>query len=484
MIPYIIKSWRGGISDENDKGIAGSYKFGYGLDIHGRNDTLKAKQAMVQAFGNSDTTQTGIIKWFVNSSDGTTYCFGSTGSVFARSGDGIFNFVYNDENGDIRGATEFQLEDGVNYLLWATATSIARKVIPGVTVAPDSHAGRWTDVTANWKTTLDDAEWHSMVIAGGQTNIANGNYLASIAYDGSFDPADLDIIPGNIIKCLEERDDYVILGSYRSDKSEEGHIWSWLTSATNWIQKKRIPVKGVNSLITAETMLLQGGSDGELFYSDFISAIPLHGIPGGGSTMPGGVSIEDDLAVFGVYGGDYPGIWSYGRKRKNRAMALNYDYRLANTVAGSTISTIAAVTTADGLLMASWGTTDESTSEYGIDIVDENNKAYATYEGLEFSNGQHFLKKKFDTVKLNMAPMPASTYVSVLYKFDKQPSWKYAFMGNGETSYSYEGATEAIFSIGGMASTYEVRVDTVPFGNETPEILSITTYIGDSKYAY
>ena len=34
MIPYIIKSFRGGVSDESNKGVAGAYKFGYGLDIH------------------------------------------------------------------------------------------------------------------------------------------------------------------------------------------------------------------------------------------------------------------------------------------------------------------------------------------------------------------------------------------------------------------------------------------------------------------
>ena len=483
-IPYIIKSWRGGISDESDKGVAGSYKFSYGLDIHGRNDVLTSKQAMTTAFGSSNTTQTGIISWFVNASDGSTYCFGSTGSVFARSGDGNFNLVYNDENGAIKGAAEFQLSDGNNYLFWSTGTSLARKLMPGITVAPDSGAGRWTDVTANYKTTLDSSDWHTMMVAGGQLNIANNNYLASVAYDGTFDPADLDIIPGNIIKCLEERDDYVILGSYREDKSEEGHIWSWITSATNWIQKKRVPIKGVNSLITAETMLLQGGSDGELFYSDFNSAIPLHGIIGGGSTMPGGVSIEDDLAIFGVYGGTYPGIWSYGRKRKNRPMALNYDYRLAGTVAGSSISTIAALTTVDGLVMASWGTTDGSTSDYGVDIVDSSNKASSVFEGLEFTNGVPHLKKMFDTVKLSQSSMPAGSFLSVKFKLDKESDWRYAVTGSGSTTYSETGSTEAIFSIGKIGTVYEVGVENTPSGNNSPEIFGVTTYISNEQYEY
>jgi hypothetical protein len=231
-------------------------------------------------------------------------------------------------------------------------------------------------------------------------------------------------------------------------------------------------------------MILQGGEDGELFYSDFNSAIPLHGIPGGGTTSPGGVGIEDDLAIFGIYSGDYPGIWSYGRKRKNRPMALNYEYRLANTVLGSSISTIAAITTTDGLVMASWGTSDESTSEYGIDIVDPSNKASALYEGLEFSNGQDFLKKKFDAVKLSMKPMPVSTYVSVKFKLDNESVWRYGFTGSGATSFSYEGETEAIFSIGKIGKIYEVGVELTPSVNETPKITSVNTYIDNNYYAY
>jgi len=44
LIPYLIKTFRGGVSDENDKGIAGSFKHGHSLDIHKRNDSLLASK--------------------------------------------------------------------------------------------------------------------------------------------------------------------------------------------------------------------------------------------------------------------------------------------------------------------------------------------------------------------------------------------------------------------------------------------------------
>lgn len=491
MIPYIQSSFRGGISDENDKGVIGSFKYGHGLDIHGIDDVLTGKQAMQTVFDATNTTQTGIMNVFVNSSNGTTYAFGSTGSIFARNGNGLWYFVYNDENGAIKGAYEWQLSDGTKYMYWATNTSIARKEIGGAEVALDSGAARWTDVTADYKTTLDGADSHMMTQASGDLMIANNNAIATIDFGGDFNALNLNIRPGNVINALDERDDYVIIGSGRTDNSEQGYIWSWISTAVNWIQKKLIPVKGVNALINTEFMLLQGGSDGEIFFSDFVNAVPLHGVPGGGQVAPHGVAVENDLAAFGFYGGTYPGVWTYGRKRKNRPHALNYAYRLAKTVAGSTISTISALTMIDGTLHVSWGTTDGSTSEYGIDAVDANTKADATFESLEFDATQPHLNKHFDTIKLTHDPLVSGTSISVRYKFNKATTggdssagagWKYAITGSNATTYAEEGSDESMYTISGSGSKIEVAVDLNASSNDSPKIHSVVTYMSNNSY--
>src|SRR3990167_10416422 len=130
LVPYVIKSFRGGISDENDKGIPGAFKHGQSLDIHGRNDVLICGSSVVTV---NDSLVTDLVQFMVPSSDGSTYCFGSTGSIYARSGetngDNAWNFAYNDENGNIKGAAEFQLSDGITYMYWATASSIARRAM-------------------------------------------------------------------------------------------------------------------------------------------------------------------------------------------------------------------------------------------------------------------------------------------------------------------------------------------------------------------
>jgi hypothetical protein len=476
--PFIQDSFRGGVSDENDKGVKGSFKFGYGLDIHSRDDVLKCKQAMLKESG---TTIGSLMKYFVAGSDGSTYCFGSTGSIYVRSGDTgdpAYTYAFGDENGEIKGAHEWKESSGDNYIYWATNTCIARKLFPGNDALP------WADAVENYKVVLEAANYHTMEQASGKLMIGNKNFLAFIGWDGSFTPEALNLRPHNFITCLEERDDYVIMGSYREDNSEKGHIWSWITTALNWIQKKKIPVKGVNVMIQTELMLLQGGSDGELFASDFVNMTPLHAFIGGGEVNPGAVSIEDDIAVFGVYNNsdDYDGIWSYGRKRKNRPFALNYDYRLSPTAAtGSTITEIGAIEMVNGVLIASWKTTDGSTLEYGIDCASSTTKATAIFESLEFDGGMPHLRKFGQIVKLIMAPMPASCAVSVKAKMDKAATWTALKMGDGTTSFSVTNATEAEFILPDDGKIYEIQITLTPSANTTPEILDVVVYIADEQ---
>ena len=482
MIPYIIRTFRGGISDESDKGISGSFKHGQNLDIHSRDDVLKCGSSVVTA---DESLFNDLVQFFVPSADGSTYAFGSAGSIYVRTGDvgdGAWSFAYNDEYGAIKGAAEFQLSDGIRYIFWATSSQYSRRDMS--TGAKDLP---WTNVTANWKNdkVSSSAVWHDMTMASGALMIANAEGLSTVDFDGNFDPYKLNIRPGNLINTLEERGDYVILGSGREDKSEEGHLWSWIISALNWVQKKKVPIQGVNAIIDTESFLLQGGEDGEIFPADFENSVPLAKVPGGGKVNPGGVSILDDLAAFGFYGGTYPGIWTYGRRHKNRPNALNYEYRLAKTVAGSSISTIGAVAVVNGDLIASWGTTDGSTSDYGVDQVSSTTKvSQAVYEGLEFDGGNPHLAKTVDTIAFLMTPLPSGTSVSAKFKLGKETDWRYAVLGDGGTTFSATGETLALFNVGKPGRIYEVGAELNASGSSSPEIHSIISYLSKETNEY
>ena len=496
MIPYVIRSTRGGVSDENRRGLEGSFSFGYGLDIHNRLDALRAGStcatildASTGELGSGTTRGTTLnshFNMFVPSFDGTTYCFGATGSIMAVSPDGYWTNVYNDTEA-ITGAGEFGLDDGTVYMFWGKSTSYARRRM-GTTfdTARDSGQAIWgNSVEQVWKTEgiSSTAVWHSMANASGALMIANGEGLSVLDFDGDFDPLKVNVRPGNLINAIEERDDYTIFGSERNDTGEEGHLWAWIVTALNYIQKKRIPVQGVNALVTAEQSLLQGGYNGEIFSADFTSSVPLATIPGGGHVIPGGVTVHEDLAAFGIFGGSYPGIWTYGRRHINRSPALNYQYRLSPTVGGSTVATIGAVAVINGTLMASWGITESDSSSYGVDAVSSTTRATALYEGLEFDGGQAWNKKLVDSVHVTCAPLPSGTSFSIKYKADKD-SWHYTIYGDGSTTYSTAGATEAISALTEPSHILEIGAEINPSGSDTPEIYEIATYLSNQVNAY
>lgn len=488
MIPYLKDSWRAGISDENTRGVRGSFKYAYGVDIHKRRDSISCNWAMSN-IGTSAVVN-DVIRFAVNARDGSTYCFGSAGSVYAVAGnvnDPVVTGVYNDENGEIRGAAEWKLSDGNNYLYWATATSIARMALNG---SPDTPWAAGV-ATQDYKTTLDNYLYHPMNEAGGSLCIGNGNFVATIDYDGAYNNAAMNLRPGHIIKCLEERDDYIIIGSERVDEAEEGHIWNWVIADTNWSIKRKIPVKGINALIDTERLLLQGGSDGELFYSDFSNVAPLNSVPSSGQSNSQ-IGIYNDLALFGIYGCDDAsqiGIYSYGRRMINRPFALNNEFRLTRTVAGSTVAEIGGVWVNSSAVFASWKTVDGSTLEYGVDMVSSTTRTTARIEGLEFTGGSPHLKKKYNTEKVVFEPLPANTSLNVIYKPSRQTTggsssagtgWKYAKIADGtSTTYSTEGSTEAEFIINEQAKVFEVGLELTPSGSDTPEITAMVGYLGN-----
>ena len=486
FIPYIKDSWRAGISDENTRGVRGSFKYGFALDIHKRRDSLSANYALSN-IGTSAVIN-DLIRFAVTARDGSTYCFGYAGSVYAIAGnpaDPVVTFVYNDENGAIKGAAEWKQSDGNNYLMWCTNTSVARAILNGSGDTP------WPAgfATQDFKTTLDAADYHPMKNAGGSLIIGNNNFLATVAFDGTFNPAAVNLRPGNVVKCLEERDDYVLIGSERIDESEEGHIWSWITTALNWVQKKKIPVKGVNALIDTERLLLQGGVNGEIFYSDFSNTAPLNSIPTGGQCNSQ-VGIYNDLAIFGIYGaGDQSGIYSYGRRAMNRPFALNQEFRLVPSVAGNTVTEIGAVWVASSAVFASWQVAG-STTQFGVDMSSTSTRASARLEGLEFTGGQPHLKKSYRSEKVIMEPLPAGTSLNVIYKPNRQTTggsssagagWKYARLADGtSTTYSVTDSTEAEFIINENAKVFEVGVEITPSGSSTPEVVAMVGYLDDS----
>lgn len=457
---YEITSFSGGLSDFEDRGIRGAFKFGTNLDIRKKRDTLTCNQDLVEV---SAGTFVDLVVFFVKCSDGNTYGFGNTGKVYKITSSLVVTVVYTAASA-IKGAAEWFSDAGKAYLYFATDTGLHRKEIPGVS--------NWSDVNADatWpKSNLNSADWHTMREAGGSLIIANGPWLALVGYDSSYTNEALDLIPGNLSKTIVERNGRTIVGTVRKDD----------------------PTKGINAAIDSEIPLAQIGDEGELFFANMNDSIPAKRFPGGGKVNPGGVTnlIEQanffeweqtalswidkqavgNLSVWGVFSADsgYNGVYSYGRKEKNHPFVLNMEYALD-------VDNIGALSSTAGVTLISY----QDGSSFGVKATNAAAKATATYEGLDFKAP---VKKPINitnwkSAEIFMDPLPDGASIEFWYKLNKTGSFIQAYVADGETSYDTAGGTKAVFRIGAEGEIFEPRVVLNPTGNSSPEIHRIRIY--------
>lgn len=479
MNAYKIQGFRGGIADDPYSGVREAFRFGYGLNIRGESNVLRCNQALKQDLGFANIVD--LILFFVPASDGNLYGFGDTGKIYRKAGPtAAWELVFTDVNGKITGAAEYTNNNGsgsyIPYLYWATETKVHR--IP-LSLASDVWAG---SVEANWGSLNGDPSWHTMAEALGVLLICDGKDLAMVDYEGAFAggvaPA-LDLPRGHRNKCLLGLDQLVVFGSTKGDKVEEGWLWTWDKIQPSWIQRRMIAERGINAILQGEFMAIQAGVKGGLYFWDTSSLIRIKKFPGEfGWVNPGGVTIMGGLPLFGLNGSDKCGVYSYGRLTKNDPYALNLEYipshgKLANV-------TIGALTMYGDKLHVSW----QDGATFGVDMIDDANKAEARYEGMVFDGGEQFTQKSFRTIKLVTKKLPKDTSVEIFCRVNEEDEWQKATMQDGSEFFDKEGKTKAIFSIEtgrnedepGQGEEYEVSVNLHPNGNNTPEIKSITSY--------
>lgn len=523
MAKYEIRSFRGGISDYEDKGIEGAFKFGSNLDIRKTVDSLSCNQALMDEglhsshsssrspspsasssrspsrsvsaspsptpspsasvspsaspSGSASRTPSAspspssvqptifedLILKFVECTDGYTYGFGDKGHIYRRDQDGFWMHMYKDPGGRISAAYEWPSVNKKKYLYWATSLTLNRKEIPG--------RNDWTDVNAgNWqKTNLTPADWHSMRECGGSLIIANGPFLALVGYDESYTNEALDLIPGNIAKTIVERNGRTIAGTVRASDGV-----------------------GVNAAIDSEFPLAQIGTDGELFYASMTNSVSIKRFPGGGIVNPGGVINQSaqanffeweqialswidknsvgNLSLWGVYGAEEGknGVYSYGHKNKNHPTTMNLEYALE-------VDQIGALGMAGTKLLVSY---QEGTT-YGVKTPDPNNKAIGVYEGLDFKSP---IKEIVDvttwkTIQLLHRPLPNGAKIEFWYRMNKEDTdFVKAKTADGYDQKTKANSRKTEFRIGAAADIYEPRLVLYPFGNSSPEVFRARTY--------
>lgn len=478
MDSFIIKSAKGGISDYEDKGIAGAFKFAKNLDIRKRKDSISAGQALADdlAVGTFDSR----VRFIVPASDGNTYFFLDNGKIYKRASNGTYTLMYTDTDGGINGACEWSNNVGDTFLYWATATKLHRKRIIGTGYTNSN----WEDVDATVnsqtypKTNLTSATWHTMRVINGTLQIANDNTLAMVGWDDSYTNNSLQLIPGNVAKALIESGVNAKVGANRVDAGQPSTIYVWDTISQNYNDKMQLPFGSINAIIETEIAIAQYGTNGGLYFFGDSSKLPVTVFPGGGQVDPDGVEVDSGMAIFGVYGNTgKSGIYSYGRKYKNADFVLNCEYQFDC----DEINSVKKI--GDTILFAyKLGTT------YGVKKVNSSAKATGVYQSLDLKAPPVYQSPvNFESAVLQMSPLPANCSVEVWRRCDKVESatpaegitadgWYRCNTAEGDPNYDITGGTEATFLIGDKGKILELQVVLNSNGNNSPEVLQIQAF--------
>lgn len=468
---FKIKSFRGGLSDWENVGVAGSFKFGSNLSIRRDTDSLTSNQALTDDLATG--TLTAAINFLVPSTDGNSYAFCADGKIFKRTSLGVWSLVYTDADGAILGAAEWACSNGKSYLFWATSTKLHAKEIPGNT--------GWSDVDANIvvgattytypKTNLTAATWHTMKQVNGRLLIANKDKLAYVGYDGSYTNAALQLIPGNSVKTIMEFKGYAYSGGSRTDYSNQTEIFVWDTAQSlNWNAKNTVPSSVVNAFVNAEFPLMQVGTDGQILLADVSTYTqPLTKFPGGGQVAPDGVEVDGGLALFGSYGNGTgkTGVYSYGRKKKNANVVLNLEYQLDCTA----ITSVKKI--GSDLLIAY---TNVAGTGWGVKKVNSTAKANFIYESIDLVLPTSTREPVISKARVITAPLPSNTSVQLYRRMDKTGSFVIANTEGGSTSFSTTGGMEAWFLLGDYGKVAELKIVGNANGNYAPEVYGVELY--------
>jgi len=307
---------------------------------------------------------------------------------------------------------------------------------------------------SSWpKINLTAATWHTMTQANGSLMICNNKFLAMVGYDSSYTNEALKLRPGIITQAIIEKGNQVLIGG--GDGVRESWLSTWEQTAMSWIDKNRIPSKSINAIVQAELMLMSCG-DNELFFSDMVNNMPVCTLDG--KCNPGGVVEKGGLALFGLYGGSYPGIWSYGRQKKNESHTLNLEQYID-------ADEIGAICKIAGQVFVSY----KKGTSYYVRKVDTASKAVAEYESLDLVAPK---ESTWNSIELTTGTIPAGCSIAVYYDLDSTGSWTQAKMA-GDIDTATAGMRDPIFLCGSYGRTFNLKIVLTPSGNTSPEVSKI-----------
>lgn len=345
---YQIDSFRGGVSDYEDKGTPGSFKFGYNLDIRKKVDSLSAGQALTDiglikqnpspsispssSLSPSSSISSSIspsTSYSPSSSDSpsasgsasrspsaslspsSSYSQSSSLSPSPSPSAGLttvfsdlIRFFVNCSDGATYGFGNTGKVYKIDRDLNCSQVYNLQMQIKGAVEKPSSNKKTYLEFCEDTKVHRKEipglANWNDVDKAGTvqgdtwpKTNLSSQDWHTMVNVGGSIMIAD-----GNRVAMSAYDDSYtnealdLIPGNTSKTMQERNGRLIVGTHPTGF------STRGTNAAIDSEVPLAQVGTDGQIMYADLVSRMPLKKFPGGGYVNPGGVANETSQMGF------------------------------------------------------------------------------------------------------------------------------------------------------------------------------------------
>lgn len=460
----LIKNFSGGLSSGSRRGLAGSFRWGQGLDIHSDPDVLKINPASTKKSGSVvvDLPLFGV----TNTVNSNIYFFGDAGKVY-KNASGTYTVVATYSGA--QGAGFFSGTDKIFF----TDNNTEYQLDP----SNDSiEAGR----------ELNSATWHPVEQFLDKVFIGNGREL--ISTDASDIDYDSDTVGGGItvefnykIRCLKNIGDWLFIGC-ESENSSAAKFYLWDGVSEDWNYGRTLKGEdGINSVEVSDdgTVLINAGKQGRIYQLvgldsalTKIKVIPRIEKSKTIEVYPGAMTNYQGAIRLGLSSGTSAtaerGIYSYTSHDKNYPKVLNMDYAISTgTTTGTTtqIGCLLSANTTD--LYVGW----RDNTSYGIDLIDGTGvQATAKYESLAHDAGRAFQRKHYKNFKITLArALRTGEVITLSYKKDGG-SWT----DISTMDYSSDGAVKfKSFKPDIKARTLEIKLTYALSGSTAPEVDSI-----------
>ena len=453
---YTIDNFVGGISDEEKRGVPGAFKNGWNLNIHQKNkNTLIANQKLKKISG---TTVVDKIIKMVPVTSAIFYAFGDAGNIYKVDGETVTK-KYTDPDGVILDGDYFY-----GYLYWTTKTHLKRHL---------ETTASWTDVNCAALTpdsgTFNTCDYHPIFIVpkSDLMTVGNGRYVATVSSVPYLNAEALDLFYGWEVRCLSLEKPNLLIGAMNNKQAE---MFTWDLSADSYDPVEGWQERGINAFLklVGATYIF---TPTILYWYNQGLADQAKELPS--EITPGAIDIWKGKVLFA----SNKGVNSYHRRNKNYPLALNLEYTTsAQSVDSDTgeLSTIdiGAILGLGEYLYVGWKNGDT----YGIDIIDNDNKADAVYEGLMFDAARPSEEKLFNSIKVVTKELPAGCSIKIKYRMQGSDTWVKTYLTNKSELFDTDGETKAVFTMEGHGEYYEMRIELYSSGNDSPEVLSINSY--------